>query len=489
MVKISRPYLAAVTITAIFGFLPAPAVTWSAPPASGDKAFDYRDGVLYFALTDRFFDGDESNNAKVQTDAKGAYHGGDFRGLTAKLPYLQELGINVLWISPVVDNIDFPVTGAGFPDWGYHGYWAERFDRTDEHFGSQEELRDLVAKAHGLGIKVLIDIVVNHVGYDAGFYKDHPDWFHSRSAEGDLESWLMGLPDLRTEDKPVADFLIDTYLSWIEKTGCDGFRLDTVKHVDHPFWQDFSRRIKAKYPHFFLLGEVWGGDAAGLRPYFDAHELDGAFDFSFPGSVRAFLEGNGRTVAFDAYLRKRHLVPDGIVMSHYLDSHDEKGFLFESGGDKALFRQAAALQMTTTGLPMVYYGDEVARTGGDWPANRGDMPWEGAQDKTMLALYRELIAARQQHPALRHGLHEALLLEKDVYGFRRTLDGDNVVVVVNRSTEPARAVLKLPEAVAKARKLRSLITGTDPLPVREGGEVELALAGRAFLVLIPMYDQ
>jgi alpha-amylase len=415
------------------------------------------DDVLYFVLIDRFADGDPSNNAKVDRAAKGAFHGGDVRGLLQHLDEIAELGVTALWINPVVQNIPGFVTGAGFPDWAYHGYWADDFQRLDPRFGTEEELRSLVEACHRKGIKVLLDVVYNHPGYNSRYLTDPATrgWLRSEDAgtcgSDDLTQCVAGLPDFKTERTEVAEYLLEAQLSWARRLGVDGFRLDTVKHVDHPFWKEHRRRIREELSErFFLLGEVWGGDAQVLDPWFEPDELDAGFDFAFQGNAVAFLQGRGRTIAFDRYLKSREKIRPGHLVSHFLSSHDVPGALHLLGGDRNLFRLAALLQLTTAGIPMVYYGEEVGRRGGDWPENRSDMPWGdrdilpgkgAARDEALRADYRRLIAIRRAHPALSRGQHTALSAEGDLLVFlrREPASKDAVVVAVNRGEKPAQA--------------------------------------------------
>ena len=147
----------------------APAVVFRpAPP----PLTDWQDAVIYFVVLDRFADGDEANNVKVDVSAKGAFHGGDLKGLTGRLDDLRDLGVTAIWVTPVVKNIDGYVTGAGFPDWAYHGYWADDFYSLDPRFGTEAELRQLVDEAHARGIRVLLDVVYNHAGYNTRYLKD-----------------------------------------------------------------------------------------------------------------------------------------------------------------------------------------------------------------------------------------------------------------------------------------------------------------------------
>jgi glycosidase len=418
----------------------------------------WADEVLYFVLIDRFVDGDPGNDRNVDRAAKGAFHGGDLKGLTAHLDEITSLGVTAIWINPVVKNIDLPVTGAGFPDWAYHGYWADDFTRIDPRFGTEEELAALVRACHARGVRVLLDVVYNHAGYNSAYLRDPKvrGYFRTECGDDDLTSCLSGLPDFETERPVVRDFLIGAQLPWARRFGLDGFRLDTVKHVDHDFWQVHRRRADAELGQdFFLLGEVWGGDKDVLDPWFADRELDAGFDFGFQGSALGWVMGRGRSVAFARYLETRHRVREGRLLSHYLSSHDVEGGLSQLGGDRDRFRLAAALQLTTAGLPMIYYGEEVGRAIGKWPENRTDMPWgdkgllPGAgipRDEAMRAWYLKLIAARRAHPALSRGRHTTLSAEGDLLVFLREEagSGDAVLVAVNRGEAEASTRVQRP---------------------------------------------
>ena len=464
------------------------------PHASWDEA------VLYFVVLDRFADGDRGNNRDVRPGGKGTFHGGDLAGLTAQLDELADLGVTALWITPVVRNIPGFVTGAGFPDWAYHGYWADDFTRLDPRFGTEGDLLALVAAAHARGIAVLLDVVYNHAGYGSRYATDPAfrPWMRTEDAgtcgTDDLTTCVAGLPDFRTELPQVADYLMDAHLGLAARTGLDGFRLDTVKHVSHDVWQAHRERVRRELGEgFFLLGEVWGGDAQVLDPWFAGDEMDAGFDFGFAGSVLAFLQGRGRAVAFERYLESRQAVRTGYLLAHYLSSHDVPTALSLLGGDPDLFRLAAVLQLTVRGIPVVYYGEEVGRLGGDWPENRSDMPWgdrpvpPGAglpRDEDLRGDYQRLIALRRAHPALWRGEHTGLSTESDLLVFLR-LDresGDAVVVAVNRGAEPAAARIAAPEPWAGLASVTDA-WNEDPIPVT-GGAIDLAVPPRSARILV-----
>ena len=435
----------------------------------------WADAILYFVLIDRFADGDPANNVDVNIAEKGFFHGGDLKGLTDRLDDLADLGVTAVWINPVVKNIDHYVEGAGFPDWAYHGYWADDFYQIDSRFGSEQEMQAFVRACHDRGIKVLLDVVYNHVGYESHYLKkpNANDWLRtgrreSLCGEDDITQCVAGLPDVKTEDPETADFVLTAHMDWARRFGVDGFRLDTVKHIDHDFWQTHRARADRELgENFFLLGEIWGGDRKVLEPYFQSDEIDAGFDFSFTGSVQGFALGRGRTIAFSRYLAKRHKVVPGHHLCHYLSSHDVAGALFRLEGDRELYKICAAIQFTSIGIPMIYYGEEVGRIGGDWPENRSDMPWGDRdilpgkglpRDEEMRDYYKQLIQMRRAHPALWRGDYRELSTEGDllVFGRHDPASGEAVIVAVNRGAGPAAAEVPLPDQWQGSKVLEAL---------------------------------
>jgi alpha-amylase len=449
--------------------------TGVAPGAAGPVAVmpqrDWSDAVLYFVILDRFADGSGANNTNVDRNNPGGFHGGDLAGLTAQLDEIAELGATALWITPVARQIDYcppaqPPTGVTVPGgWfehcAFHGYWADDYQTLDPRFGTEAELKALVEAAHARGIKVLLDIVYNHVGYGARYLTEKPGWFRTKPvdcAADPLTCQVGGLPDFRTELPEVQDYLLDAQLGLAARTGLDGFRLDTVKHVEHEFWQRHRRESRERVgPDFFLLAEVWGGSATVLDDYFAGDEMDAGFDFTFKGSCESFVQGKGRTIAFASYLEKRHRVRPGYHLAHYLSSHDEPMALHNLGGDLDAFRLCVALKMTSLGIPTIYYGEEVARDGSVWPLNRNDMPW-GARavlpgkgvkrDEDLRAYYRTLIETRRNNTALSRGAYRTLSSDGDLLVFERhdAEAGNAVIVAVNRGKTEARVAVEKPAA-------------------------------------------
>jgi alpha-amylase len=475
--------------------------------AQAPAARTWADEVLYFVLVDRFADGDTRNNVGVDRRNPGGWHGGDLKGLTQQLDELQDLGITAIWINPVQlqQKTGMPAQAAGFPSFkheGFHGYWMHDFTQMEPRFGSEADLKALVDAAHQRGIKVLLDIVVNHAGYTSS-YADRQTttgerWL--RVGEGNCEvdpikCAVGGLPDFKTEVAEVRDHLFNANIGLAKRTGIDGFRIDTYKHVGSDVWLEHRKRTRAELGNnFFLLAELWGANAQSMGPIFERDEVDSAFDFGFKGSCEAWVTGRGRSVAYGAYLRSRHQVRPGFVMAHYLSTHDEPMMLGNLGGDRSRFRVCAGLQMASLGMPVIYYGEEVARGGHEWPTNRNPMPWGDrdiqpgkgvARDEGLRNFYKQLIQLRQQHPALRRGDYTLLTQPQDAalaFARRDAASGDHVVVLANRDDTPLQADVALPEALAGA----SL---TDPLTgqavVAEGGRLKIDLPPKSVRFIAP----
>lgn len=442
-------------------------------PLHSAIAADWSDEVVYFVLIDRYADGDSGNNRGVERRNPGGFHGGDLKGLTQQLDELAELGITALWINPVQKQIPQSFYASapaklGIPEFrhfGFHGYWIDDFETMDPHFGTLADLKHLVDEAHKRNIKVLLDVVYNHAGYGSHYAArrtaNGQSWL--RTGEGNCDAdpvtcSVGGLPDFKTELPEVADYLLKANLDLAKKTGVDGFRLDTYKHIGTDFWLEHRRRTRAELgSDFFLLAEHWGGDAASLDPYFARDEVDAGFDFGFKGNCESFVNGRGRAVAYGSYLASRHKVRKGYLLAHYLSSHDEPMALYDLHNDKDKFRICAAIQLTSLGLPVIYYGEEVARAGSEWPLNRTDMPWgerdiqpgKGkARDGALRAWYKQLLHIRSHHPALRRGGYALLSGPQDkllAYVRSDEASGDSILVLVNRERQELEAAFMLPD--------------------------------------------
>lgn len=490
--------------------------------------FDWDEARIYFALTDRFADGDATNNSNVDKTQLEAYHGGDFQGMIDKLDYLKELGINTLWISPIVDNIDFN-KGADFngTQYAYHGYWAKDFTQLDEHLGDMATFKKLIDEAHDRGIKIMVDVVLNHVGYGLKESDTNPSVTAEDKARFDgmlrsdnvstdqnvTQGELAGLPDLMTEKPEVRQAIIDWQTGWLDNARTtrgdtiDYFRVDTVKHVDSTTWKAFKNALTAIDPSFKLVGEYYGATVYGDGGMLQSGQMDSLLDFGFKKKAQAFT--NGSINAVNAYLQEREALIDNTrMMAQFLSSHDEDGFLSEYvGGDEGKLKIAAALQITAKGQPVIYYGEELGQSGktagdlsqGKLSENRKDMPWDQLTAKAALHdHYQTLLNIRAKFSKVFSKGARTYLAGTDATGylaFGKAYDGINVVTAINTKTEAVSAEIPVPFAafsivkdeyggntytVPADRILKLQLPGRD-----NGGTVILSYVGMASVVTAP----
>ena len=390
-----------------------------------NDGFDWDEAVIYFAVTDRFFDGDSSNNDAYGTGnyapAEGSmYHGGDLAGLESKLDYLQNLGVNTVWITPIVENIEDTLDCDGYDgqhNSGYHGYWASDFTQLNKHLGIQEELQELIDALHARGMKLMVDVVLNHAGYST------EDIFNNTYIEGknmlrdssttvkgdDKKDALSSLPDFVTEDGQVRDLLIAWQTSWVSNYDIDYFRVDTVKHVDDTTWKAFKNALTYIDPDFKMIGEYAGAGYATNAGQLRTGQMDSLLDFDFNDQAISFVSGNLSTV--ENFMESRNAgIDNTATMGSFLSSHDEDGLMYrlmnegsrvDSDKAHALMKVAATLQITAKGQPVIYYGEELGLTGANnWPyqTNRYDMDWSIANDDNdMLGHYSKLLEIRNSY--------------------------------------------------------------------------------------------
>jgi alpha-amylase len=415
---------------------------------------DWRDESIYFVMTDRFRNGDPSNDGDAVPGHLTTWQGGDLRGVIDELQYIKDLGMTAIWITPVTEQTRN----------GYHGYWTADFYRVDSHLGDLGTLKELVAKAHAMRIKVLLDVVINHVGYDHPWLVDpaHAGWFHDRCAMifSDQKSvedcWLAGLPDLNTENPAVRAYLTDWALWLIRETNVDGFRLDTARHVPKDFLRDWVAAIKREHPSFWIVGEVFSSDYRYQADYLKAG-LDAVTDFQTQEGITRALGPNedlvwlGRPPSIaESYLPGRE-----TARATFVDNHDVPRFVGPTVTDdaKARLRQALVYLFTVPGTPILYYGTEIALPGGGDPDNRRPMPWTGG-DETTRDLVRQLANLRQQIVSLRRGSFVKLLSERETLVYAREGGADTAVVAINgQSDAPQTLELQLADIGAKGAVL------------------------------------
>lgn len=375
---------------------------------------DWSDEIVYMIMTDRFRNGDPSNDLDSDVSRASWWHGGDLQGVIDELPYIKGLGMTAIWITPVAEQMPG----------GYHGYWTRDFYKVDPHLGDMAKLTELVRRAHELGLKVVLDVVVNHVGQRNPWVTDgaHSGWFHpdcvmNFADQRSVEScWLAGLPDLDTENPTVRHYLTDWSFWLIEQTNVDGFRVDAARHLSKDFLRSWTGAIKAKHPSFWLLGEVYSSGYRYQSGFLDAG-LDAVTDFQTYDVIRTGLSEPGNLSQLSL---PPSLAANDIGAGHenaraiFVDNHDVARFVGPdppTAATRSRLRQALIYLFTMPGTPVLYYGTEIALPGGPDPDDRRNMIWSDAGSDTRdlvgtLAQFRratlvgadfvELVATQQQ---------------------------------------------------------------------------------------------
>jgi glycosidase len=487
------------------------------------------DDVIYLIMPDRFSDGDRSNDAPADSppeanDRKNprAWHGGDLRGVIDRLPYLKELGVTAVWLTPWYDNwngvnrCDEPWC----PNTYYHGYHAIDYYSVEDRFGTLETLRELVERAHSLGIKVIQDQVANHVGSQNPWVKDPPlaDWFHGTPADhtrnpfrGDmllsphapaverrktLDGWFSDdLPDMNQEEPEVARYEIQNSLWWVGVTGIDGIRQDTVQYMPRFFIRDLNLALKRQYPSMWMVGEVFDTDPVhtsyfiGGRAGWDGVDtrLDAVFDFPVWDVSRKVFTGKTPANALRYILRSDSLYTDPARLVTMANNHDTRRFMSLEGATLEGAMLHLAYVTTIRGAPQLYAGEEIAMEGGDDPDNRRDFPGGFAGDardafeksgrspseQRMYEWTRDLLRLRREHSSLRRGSLTDLYFDEDSYAYARRDAAETVVVAINRAAAPKE--LTFPASYLEARdgsRLAPLLAAEDS-PVAAAGAFKL----------------
>lgn len=459
--------------------------------------FDWDESVIYFMVTDRFFDGNESNNtasgAKTYgKDNAGLYHGGDFAGITQKLDYLEDLGINTIWITPIVENIPgVTVTDTGKEDVpynaAYHGYWASDFTKLNPTLGTKEEFQTLIDQAHNRGIRIMVDIVVNHAGYDTEFGN------MIRSGEdivsgSDQKDSLSNLPDFRTEDPVVSAQLVKWQTQWVKDFGIDYFRVDTVKHVENDTWAELKNALTKTDPNFKMIGEYAGGGYASNGNTLGTGEMDSDLDFDFNDQAANFVKGNISSV--ENFLASRNSALNNTYMTgQFLGSHDEDGFKQKllDGGMKedaatAASMVAASLQITAKGQPVIYYGEEIGLTGlNNYPyqTNRYDFDWSMVNnDNKTYQHYKKMLSIRNAYTDVFARGDRKTIVASDEKGYdivSRSYQGTKLYVGLN--IKGAAQTVEVPVSESNGTILKDLYSGTSYTV--NNGKVEVTIPAAA----------
>ena len=503
----------------------------------------FQDEVFYFVLPDRFYNGDPNNDlgaaandskralshGGLDRQNKGMYHGGDLAGLSQKLPYLDQMGITAIWLTPLLRNRAIQANSSG-----YHGYWILDFTEIDPHWGTNEELKNLIAQAHKRNIKVYFDIITNHTA-DVIKYKechgplgiewlvendhcqfkasatladDHytplipakeesvkvPSWlnnidyYHNQgdshwSGESAIKGDFAGLDDIKTTDPTVVKGMIDIYKNLITEFKPDGFRIDTVKHVDMAFWQQFSPALMehAKSQginNFMMFGEAYSFDAKFLSQFMTTGKMPSVLDFALAGTIEAVLVNKEGTDKLAGLFAQDHFyqTEQGFNANHlvnFVGNHDMGRFAYKLASSDNNYSESEIIKRTllahaliyfSRGIPVVYYGTEqgFVGDGGDQDARQDMMPSlvNSYNDDNLLATnsttaddnfdknhmfyqrFSKYSALYQRYPALRKGQQTTRYAQSTpgLFAIERTIKNQSntsqkVLVVFNTSTQ------------------------------------------------------
>jgi len=439
----------------------------------------------YFHLVDDWYDVAGLVQSPYKTDGKpdwNSFYGGDIEGVRANLDYLQDVGVTIIYFNPV------------FESKSNHKYDAVTYQTLDPHFGTNEEFTAFVSECHERGMRVVIDLAINHSGHthwafvdarEKGEKSEYWDWYEWRHwpAPGGIVSapaspldyydcwWGFGqMPnfnfDLGRENSeeqsitdiaeaspnwPLVNHLLDVAEYWLVDVGIDGYRLDVAGEVPFWFWELFRERVRSANPDAYIVGELWGASPEWVNGrYFDA-VMNYKF---FRDPVLAFIaRGDCGASEFDRALAPGRLIyaEQGVrAMMNLLDSHDTERFLTTAEGDVRRLKLATLFAMTYIGAPTIYYGDEIAMTGAHDPDCRRPFRWNWSDDAWRVDVhnyFRKLTALRTSRQCFTRGDFRTLHAAGAVFAFRRSLGDDHAVVVLNAGVEEATVSLVLGEEI------------------------------------------
>lgn len=460
--------------------------------------------VIYQIFPDRFANGDPSN------DPAGAapwgsppawleFQGGDLRGVIDRLPYLADLGAEIIYLNPIFAS---PST---------HKYDCSDYYHVDPAFGGNDALRELVAAAHARGMRVILDASFNHCHPRFFAFQDlvkngekspYKDWFtvhewpvrvryrphladaaraagremylryletftevtgvelEPATGEGALVqptylAWygVLDMPKINLSNPETRAYFLDVTRYWLREFDIDGWRMDVARHIVPDFWDDFRKAAKEVKPDAYLLAEIWGNTS----PWLQGNQFDGTMNYFFCDlAVDYFARQTMDTPTFlngTAAMLALYAPQVTACCQNLFSSHDVPRLLHEAGGDRARLRLATLFQLTMPGAPGIYYGDEIGMNGGQDPLNRGAFLWDAPEtwDRATLEMTRTLARLRKEHRALRHGDWRLLWQGKNAFAYERATEDERVVVVVNRGAK--LEALRLPVTCAEVEVL------------------------------------
>jgi len=494
------------------------------------EPFSWRDALIYQVVVDRFAGAD---GPLAAAETSGLRHGGDLLGLLRVMQegYFADLGVNALWVSPMADNPEGLWPGTDGHEYeGYHGYWPIDPYEVEPEFGTSDDLDALVAEAHGQGIRVLLDVVPNHVHVEHPYYAEHLDegWFNGDGEcvcgtsecpwEEAIETcWFTEyLADLDLRDTAIARTQAADVAWWLERYDLDGVRVDAVpmmpRSATRELVWELNRRFERAGKHLYVVGETFTGSTGwtSIQRSLGPFGLDGQFDFPLMWTLRDALANESRSLAElrDAIAESEdYWEPPGAVMAPFVGNHDVTRFLSEAAGDtghpwddppgaptdEEPYRRlvlAQAVALTLPGAPVLYYGDEFGLPGAGDPDNRRPMRFGDQLSKHeawTLDQIARLGRTRACLPALRRGERIDVTADDDLLAYARDAgDGEPALIVVNRAAEPLTRSFTIPAGVQLQEPaiLTDALSGAE-VTVEWGATEYLTVPARTAMLLVP----
>lgn len=477
------------------------------------SGFDSHD-VIYMLTPDRFANGDPSNDnlpgmlETAHRNEKGGRHGGDIKGISDHLDYIRDLGFTALWINPLLEN--------NMKAYSYHGYAITDLYKTDPRFGTNEDYQRMVAKARSLGIKVIMDMVANHIGIEHWWMKDLPmaDWInqwetftysnHKKTVILDpyasaydkkafFDGWFdTHMPDINQRNPLLARYLIQNTIWWIEYAGLSGIRMDTYPYPDMEFMAEWSKAVMEEYPDFNIVGEEWSlmqtvcayWQRGKQNPNGYVSHLKSVMDFPLNNALIESLNqpsdwSSSWNLVYQS-MSQDYLYPDPQNILVFPDNHDMSRIFTLLKEDLAAWKLAMTCILTMRGIPCIYYGTEILKTSPEHRDDgliRSDFPggWDGDavnaftgkglnnQQREALNFIKQLLTWRLATDAVHHGklMHFAPDVN-DVYVYFRYLDHEKVMILLNKNqSKVTLPLMKYREILGSASRGWDVFSGKE----------------------------
>ena len=391
--------------------------------------------AIYFILIDRFFNAQTDNDFDNDLSDPAGWHGGDIEGIRQKLPYLHEMGITKIWLSPVFTAASQKFFGNA----AFHGYWTYDLNSIDKHFGTESDLQKLAEDAKKYDIEIVLDFVVNHVGYGSKLVEEKPDWFHPAKT---IEDWndlkqltereVHGLPDLNQDNPEVYQYIMDASQKWLNLPNIAGYRLDAVKHVGLDFWTKFNTTLRSEHPNMMLLGEYFDGDPKKVDEIQKKGKFTHLFDFPLAFALRDVYCENRSLAALVSVVANDRQYENPNQMVTFIDNHDMPRFISLCKNNTNDMSLALKVFLAWRGVPNLYYGTESPLAGEKEPDNRADMNFDQPR---FYSLIQHALQMRSKYPVLATGKTAVLEYRPNFAVLGRELNHQQAIIILSRGNQ------------------------------------------------------